>query len=97
MKKTSNLFCKFLFVGLLFLLACSLLLVGCEDYENDDDYENNNIPSSNKPSSNKPNSSKYTCGHSSCIANGPFYCMGKNDTCPNKTYCAYDLYCDSCG
>lgn len=27
---------------------------------------------------------------------GEYYCMGKNDTCPNKTYNAYDLYCDSC-
>ncbi len=27
---------------------------------------------------------------------GTYYCMGKNDTCPNKTKNAYDLYCDSC-
>lgn len=25
-----------------------------------------------------------------------FYCMGKNDTCPNKTNNAYDFYCDAC-
>lgn len=37
-----------------------------------------------------------TCGHESCATNGPFYCMGKNNTCPNKTSCAYDLYCSSC-
>ena len=37
-----------------------------------------------------------SCGHDSCKENGPFYCMGKNDTCPNKTYCAYDYYCDEC-
>ena len=36
------------------------------------------------------------CGHASCATNGPFYCMGKNNTCPNKTYCAYDYYCNSC-
>ena len=49
-------------------------------------------------------SSKYTskdtntpmCGHQSCAENGPFPCYGKNNTCPNKTYCAYDPYCDSC-
>ena len=27
---------------------------------------------------------------------GSYYCMGKNDTCPNKTHDKYDLYCDSC-
>lgn len=27
---------------------------------------------------------------------GEYYCMGKNDTCPNKTRNAYDLYCNSC-
>lgn len=27
---------------------------------------------------------------------GEYYCMGKNDTCPNKTKNPYDLYCDSC-
>lgn len=51
--------------------------------------------SSNKGSSSSSSSSS-KCGHSSCAINGPFYCMGKNDTCPNKTYCAYDYYCDSC-
>lgn len=27
---------------------------------------------------------------------GDYYCMGKNDTCPNKTHNKYDLYCNSC-
>ena len=27
---------------------------------------------------------------------GDYYCMGKNDTCQNKTHNKYDLYCDSC-
>ncbi len=27
---------------------------------------------------------------------GSYYCMGKNDTCPNKTNNKYDLYCSSC-
>lgn len=27
---------------------------------------------------------------------GVYYCMGKNDTCPNTTRNAYDLYCDQC-
>ena len=41
-------------------------------------------------------SSAGACGHASCQENGPFYCMGKNNTCNNRTYCAYDYYCDSC-
>ena len=27
---------------------------------------------------------------------GDYYCMGKNNTCPNKTHNKYDLYCSSC-
>ncbi len=27
---------------------------------------------------------------------GEYYCMGKNDTCPNKTRNAYDLFCSAC-
>ena len=27
---------------------------------------------------------------------GSYYCMGKHNTCPNKTKNAYDLYCSSC-
>ena len=37
-----------------------------------------------------------SCGHPSCAEMGPFWCMGKNDTCTNKTYCCYDYYCDEC-
>lgn len=37
-----------------------------------------------------------SCGHASCAENGPFYCMGKGNTCTNRTSCAYDLYCSAC-
>lgn len=47
-------------------------------------------------SSSTSGSKSASCGHASCKENGPFYCMGKNDTCNNRTYCAYDLYCDAC-
>ncbi len=33
---------------------------------------------------------------SSSSSGGLYYCMGKNDTCPNKTNSPYDLYCSSC-
>ena len=52
------------------------------------------IGSCNDSSSSSSNST--SCGHESCKENGPFYCVGKNDTCKNKTDCAYDLYCDQC-
>lgn len=34
------------------------------------------------------------CNHPECKIYGPFYCLGANNTCPNQTYCKYDLYCD---
>ena len=37
-----------------------------------------------------------SCGHPDCEVNGPFPCMGKNNTCPNYTYCYKDIYCDEC-
>ena len=37
-----------------------------------------------------------SCDHPACKENGPFPCMGKNNTCPNKTNCCYDYYCDDC-
>lgn len=30
------------------------------------------------------------------LTSGVYWCMGKGDTCPNKTYSAYDFYCSSC-
>ena len=73
-------------IAFLMLLATVLALVSCSITGNskDDDDDDDST------------SSRYTCGHSSCKANGPFYCMGKNDTCRNQTYCAYVLYCESC-
>lgn len=41
-------------------------------------------------------SSSTSCGHDSCATHGPFYCLGKNDTCNNRTGCAYVMYCSSC-
>lgn len=30
------------------------------------------------------------------LKEGEFFCYGKDNTCPNKTYDVFDLYCDSC-
>ena len=55
-------------------------------------------PSSDTSRSSTPSSStsRPSCGHDSCAELGPFYCMGKNDTCNNRTGCAYVFYCSSC-
>ena len=51
-------------------------------------YDSTSTPSSS--------TSRPSCGHDSCAELGPFYCMGKNDTCNNRTGCAYVFYCSSC-
>ncbi len=43
----------------------------------------------------KSNSNSYS-GGSDSLGSGEYWCMGKNDTCKNKTYSASDLYCYSC-
>ncbi len=85
------------------LLICVLVgcFTACSDYDDDYsygytygytyDYDGDNSYDYGKSGSIS------SCGHLSCAQNGPFYCMGKGNTCPNKTYCAYDLYCSSCG
>ena len=92
------------------LVTMMFNLFGCEEnstsstYTNSDkknnSYQNIGTVANNygaaTPSATKKSYSKTSCGHASCAENGPFYCMGKNNTCPNKTYCAYDLYCNSC-
>lgn len=42
---------------------------------------------------NPPSSSSNS---SDTLPSGEFWCMGKNDTCKNKTYDPYDYYCSSC-
>ena len=55
----------------------------------------NNKPSYNTNSGSSGGSSN-RCSHESCKEYGPFPCYGKNNTCPNYTYCYKDLYCDKC-
>ena len=56
----------------------------------------NNYSYSESKSTPKTTTSSNKCSHSACATNGPFYCMGKNDTCNNKTSCAYIMYCSAC-
>lgn len=51
--------------------------------------------------SSAPSKSTYSSSSSSKSNNddlkaGEYWCMGKNDTCQNKTYSPYDFYCSSC-
>ena len=73
------------------LLTC---LISCDDNTTSDSPSQTSTTSSS--GTKKASGSSAKCSHASCAENGPFYCMGKNDTCPNQTGCAYDLYCDSC-
>lgn len=47
-------------------------------------------------SSHGNSSGSSSSGSSSSSSGGSYYCMGKNDTCPNKTNSPYDFYCSSC-
>jgi len=37
-----------------------------------------------------------TCYSSVDSSASGYYCLGNNNTCPNKTSSEYDLYCGSC-
>ena len=85
-------------LALTLLIGGVIIMSGCEESSDNyasDDTEKNNYSSSNKDYASNKNYGS-SCGHASCKTNGPFYCIGKNDTCPNKTGCAYDFYCDQC-
>ena len=51
------------------------------DLYNGEPRDNTNKPNSGGTSGN----SSSRCSHASCKENGPFYCMGKNNTCTNRT------------
>ena len=85
-------------------VCLTLVLFGCTDsgsstpsntindysssYSNSSGYSKDNVNSWMKDQAAGKNYS-YDDG-------GDYYCMGKNDTCRNKTKNAYDLYCNSC-
>ncbi|QRN84867.1 hypothetical protein JR334_07760 [Clostridia bacterium] len=48
-----------------------------------------------KAAASKAAASKPT-SNSSTLGPGEYWCMGKNDTCQNKTYDPWDFYCDEC-
>ena len=49
-----------------------------------------------KATTPSPGTSRPSCGHESCLEEGPFLCMGMNNTCPNTTSCAQVFYCNTC-
>jgi len=61
----------------------------------------NSLTSSGSNSSSSSSHSSKSSSHDSSSSSsndstGEYYCMGKNDTCTNKTSSPYDLYCHSC-
>lgn len=52
--------------------------------------------SSQELTANTPSGGFDSADSSEELAEGEFWCLGKNDTCQNKTYRADDLYCDQC-
>ncbi len=54
------------------------------------DKNGNNVEDSKE----KPSYSSSSSSASS--SSGSYWCMGKHDTCQNKTYSAYDFYCNKC-
>lgn len=56
--------------------------------------KDNDTTTTKESSSSSSSSSLKSISDSS--SNDGYYCMGKNDTCTNKTSSPYDLYCHSC-
>lgn len=55
------------------------------------------IPSTNNSTESSEDSIKPSANsNSSSSSEGKFWCMGKNDTCQNKTSDPSDLFCSSC-
>ncbi|MCH5187830.1 MAG: hypothetical protein J1F63_05460 [Oscillospiraceae bacterium] len=59
-------------------------------------YKSNSSSGNVNKNTSSTSGSSYKSNSSSGSSGGEFYCMGKNDTCPNKTYSPLDLFCDSC-
>ncbi len=68
----------------------------CDDYIDEDaTYCMSCLKDSSKPSTNL-NSLPSNSNSSSSSSGGEYWCMGKNDTCKNKTSDPLDLFCSSC-
>ena len=73
-------------------IVCVMVLCFTGCYDGSDDSDSSYTPSYSSGSS----TSSYSSGYSSSADDGEYFCLGKNDTCPNKTHSPYDLYCSSC-
>lgn len=98
-----NIMKKVAFVGFALIMLSSC---GGENSSEDESHEEvtvteNSVESESK-SSDSSSKSSYSSSKSSysessdSLKDGEYYCMGKNDTCTNKTYSPTDLYCHSC-
>lgn len=85
MKKFLLIFAVIIIAVLITFLSCSVLSSNNNDVQND--FQDDVQDWMKDQADNKDYD--YDDG-------GLYYCMGKNDTCNNKTKNAYDLYCNSC-
>lgn len=90
----------------IYILSVSLFIALCGIYANsgsDDDIKNDAettnqsvVTETTVYNNEKSKSTTKKETTSNNLAEGEFWCMGKNDKCKNKTYSATDLYCYSC-
>ena len=91
-------------------LSLSVLLTACD--ENTSSKTNNTTTTTTKATTNttknqsfndagnksnsNPKSNSKSNNSNSSLSSGEYWCMGKGDTCKNKTSSPTDLYCYSC-
>lgn len=85
------------FIAALMLSSCT----DVKDYDTgaqtDSEASNNNVAVEPDISVSDDNNYDYTYSYDDDESESEgYYCMGKNDTCNNKTSSPYDLYCYSC-
>lgn len=86
---------KIFFILLAIIVIFSFAMVACQsDNRNNSNYENSAYNGNEEVKDwmkDQASGKDYDYDDG-----GDYYCMGKNDTCPNKTNNKYDLYCSSC-
>ncbi len=102
--------CLKIWAIVLVLILLLLMLVNCssdsDSYEASSSYTVHSSSSGKKttdysyktttPSSKKSYDTYDGYDDGDGLKEGEYYCMGKNDTCPNKTYSPYDFFCSRC-
>lgn len=91
------------------MVVCMSLVIGCSSNSKDTvksssaQSSSSSSTTSSKPSTSTGSSSSSSKSSSSSSSSSSksnssetYWCMGKGDTCQNKTYSPIDFYCNSC-